>query len=86
MVELAAQSLAFYEFRHDKPRLPAFTDVIHGHDIRMIERRRSPCLAAEAKNALLIQRELGRQNLESYPPPEFYIASQINLPHAASAK
>ena len=51
----------------------------------MVQRREHPRLALEAREAIRVGRELGRQDLDRDVAPELRVARAIHLAHAARA-
>src|SRR5262249_2932358 len=72
---------------HDqKADIVVLTDVVHGADVRMIQRRDRARLALEAAPQVGVFRERLWQNLDSDDAVEARISGAIDLAHTASAE
>jgi hypothetical protein len=73
----------FDQFEHQYPHATRFFEAVDGGDIGMIERREDLCLTLEAREAIRIEREGLRQDLQRDVAIQFRIARAIDLTHAA---
>ena len=72
---------------HDDERLAVLlADVVNGADIRMIERRRSPRLAAESLQRLPVLGHFLRQEFQRDEAVKPSVFRLVNHTHAAAAK
>ena len=77
---------AFHQFEHEGPHAIRVLHAVDGGDVGMVERRQQACLALEARQAVRISRERGRDNLDRHVAAERGIARAIDLAHAARPK
>src|SRR5262252_375534 len=61
-------------------------NVVYGHDIRMIDRRRRTSLKLKTTHPICIQRFFVAQKFDCYASTETCVASPVNFAHAASAQ
>ena len=73
-------------FHDDEMQTVAFTDVVDGCDIRMIQRGGRAGFALEALNSFRVSRQVPRENLDCDGPIEPLVPREIHLTHAAGAK
>src|SRR5262249_29267081 len=63
-----------------------FADLVNRNDVGMIQRRSRSCLLLESPQAVLIFRELRRQEFERYFAIKRRILRQVNVAHSARTK
>jgi hypothetical protein len=59
---------------------------VHGHHVRVVERRHHPCLALEALGDRVRRRQRGRQHLQRDGAAQLALGGAIDDPHRASAE
>ena len=80
------QRLAPEQLAHNVGRAVGRADVVHGQDVRMIERGCRACFLLEPPEPIGIGPELLREQLHRDVAAETRIASAIHLAHAARAE
>ena len=61
-------------------------DVVHGEDVRVVQRRGRAGFLLESMEAIGVGRECAGQDLDRHVTPEPRIARTVDLAHAACAK
>ena len=84
--ERLAQRAALDQLHRDVERAAFVADVVHRHDVRVVERRGGAGLALEALAAVCVRRELGPQALDRDLAPEPRVARAVDLAHASRAE
>ncbi len=79
------ERLALDQLHRDVADAVVLPDVVHDHDVGVIEAGSESRFALEALAAIEIPRQIGRQGLEGDDSTESGIASAIHLPHAATS-
>ena len=78
----SAQRFAIHQFADDV----TFTDVVYGHNIRVIERRHDTRFLFESLAARRIAGQFGRQDLQRHIASEPGVSRPIDFAHAARAE
>src|ERR1039458_439890 len=78
----AAQRLAIHQFVDDIP----LADIVHGNNVRMIQRRHRPRFQIEPLPPQGIVRHFRRQNLQCHLAPQSRVSSAVHLAHTARAE
>ncbi len=81
-----AQRLSLDELHDQEVRAVALADIVHGADVRVIERRDRPCLATEPRQSFRVGGKLLGENLDGHPAPQASVLGEVHLPHAAGAE
>ena len=84
--ELVAERLAFEQLRHEVVEAVVLADVVHGEDVRMVERGRRTRLLLEPQQTVAIAAELNRQDLDRDVTSQPDVAAPIHLAHASGAE
>src|SRR5215469_13177128 len=79
-----AKGLAVQILHHDKRPTFMLADFVDSADVRMIQRRSGPRLAAKTFEGCLVPGDFVRQELECDKPAEMSVFSLINNTHAAA--
>ncbi len=80
------QRLPLEQLHGDERPALEFADVINRANIRMIQSRSSPRLAAESLDGLRVLRNIVRKEFQSYIAAEPRILGLVNHAHPAAAK
>ena len=80
-----AQRLAVDEFSGDEIHRVDLLDLMNRDDVWMVQRRSGFCFLHETPHPIMIGRDFGRQNFQSYSSIELCILRQIHLAHSALA-
>ena len=79
------KGLAFEQLRHDERRTGIGADVVHGEDVRVVQRRSRARFLFEPMQAIDVCRECGGQYLDRYVTAQPRIPCAVHLAHAACA-
>ena len=77
---------SFNELEDQRRHAIGFLQPVDRADVRMIERGEEAGFAREARPALGVSGEVGRQDLDRDVAPELAVARAIDLTHAASTE
>ena len=80
------QGLPLQALHGDEGFALVLSDLVNRADIRVVERRRRPRLAAEPFQELAVLGQCVGQELERYAPPQLGIFSFVNDTHAAATQ
>jgi len=83
---LIRQSLDLEQFHGDKRRAVVCADVVNDKNVRMIQRRRCPCLALESFQGLAVAREFVSKKLQSDLPSKTNVFRLVDHAHPAAAE
>jgi hypothetical protein len=81
-----AQGLALDELHRDEVQAVRAAHVVDGDEVRVVERGDRAGLSLEARDALRVGDELGRENLQRDPSAEARVEGEIDLAHAPRAE
>ena len=82
-MNLFPQRLAVYKLHRDEVRTVAFSNLVDVGNVRMIKCRGRFRLLNETPHAVLVCREVSRQNLQRNFAIKFCILRQVHFTHSA---
>jgi len=84
-VDQLAQRESVHKLHRDEMRAFVVADLINGGDVGMVPRCSSVRLWHKAAHAILIGRQLGRQNFQRHLAVQAGVISEIHLAHSTCA-
>ena len=86
VLERLAQRHPFEQLGDDERRAVVLTEVVHGEDVRVIERGGGAGFLFEAREPFRIAGKCRRQHLDRHDALETIVAGAVDLAHAARAE
>jgi len=84
-LEPVRQRFTFHQAHHEIDQTFALTDRVDGYDVRVRQPGRGLRLTGEAFANFLLERQLGRQDLDGHSAFQPVVACTVNHTHAATA-
>ena len=82
---MTAKRRAGHEFHHEERDPAILADIVHGHDVRMVERRSRARFLQQANASILRRRRLG-QHLDRHLSIELEVGAAVDDAHAAATE
>ena len=86
MAKPLRESFAFDEFQNEESPVSAFSQIVNGRHMRMIELRNNSRFTLETTEPLGVARKLFGKDLDGYVALQLQIARAIHLTHASGAQ
>ena len=86
LLQPVPQRLALDELGHDVGAAVQLAEVVHDHDVGVVQARRGPRFLTEASDPVTVGGELRREDLERHRPVELRVVGEIDLARAARAQ
>ena len=86
VVDGVAQVLALEELHRHVEEAVLLPEVVHGDDVRVVEKRRRLRLALEALQGLVAGGDPGGERLQGHEPVEDRVLGLVDLAHRAAAE
>jgi hypothetical protein len=80
------QRLPLEQLRHDEGRSLVRPEIVHRHDVRVVQGARRLSFLLEAAQAIAIGRIRGGQDLDRDLAPQAIVPRPVDLPHSAGAE
>src|SRR4029453_844677 len=85
-IQPVPKRLPFEQLGYDEGRLGMGADVVHGEDVRVVQRRRRAGFLLESMQAIDVGRKCGGEYFDRNITSESRIARPVDLTHAADAE